>query len=92
MRFFGKMAGIMSTAGLLILGALITYAFMYKVQAVRERFGWFMIAIVLLLGALQAVCTGILAEVLIRVRYEQGNDRVYKVRKEYSLSVQTARK
>jgi glycosyltransferase involved in cell wall biosynthesis len=92
MRFFGKMAGIMSAVGLLILGVLIAYAFMYKVQAVRERFGWFMIAIVLLLGALQAVCTGILAEVLIRVRYEQGNNRVYKVRKEHSLSVQTARK
>lgn len=84
MRFFGKLGAIMSALGLSILGILFVYAFMYEVQAVKERLGWFMIAILLLLGALQAVCTGILAEILIRIRYEQSNDRVYKIRNQYS--------
>jgi glycosyltransferase involved in cell wall biosynthesis len=86
MRFFGKLGAAMSLIGLGVLGALFIYAYTYNVQAVKDRIGWFMISIVFLLGGLQALCTGILAEILIRVRYEQGNDRVYNIRNEYSQS------
>jgi len=40
-------------------------------------------SIMLLLASVQIVLTGILAEILVRVHYAQGDRRVYRVRQEW---------
>lgn len=84
MRAFGTI----SMAGFAISGSIIAYllgyAWIYDVATVRERSGWFLTALMLALASVQVLLTGILAEVLTRVHYAQGDRRVYGVRREIS--------
>jgi len=84
LRAFGKFAAAAFAAGAFIIGVLLVYAYAAGVQAVLEHIGWFMISIIFLLTSVQVILTGILAEILVRVLYAQGDRRVYSVRHEWN--------
>jgi glycosyltransferase involved in cell wall biosynthesis len=83
MRAFGKLGLFVCGIGSLILTVLVVYAYTFGVPAVRERQGWFLIAIMLLVSSVQIFFVGILAELIIRIHYAQGDRRVYTVRNEH---------
>jgi len=84
MRAFGKLSFLSFLAGSGIIGVLLISAWVENYAAVRERSGWFLMALVLLLSSLQFLLAGILGEILIRIHYAQGDRRVYQVRHEWS--------
>jgi glycosyltransferase involved in cell wall biosynthesis len=81
MRAFGKVATLAFAAGLAIIGVLVVYAYTYNIHAVQEHSGWFLIALVLVLTGVQLVVAGIVAEILIRIRYGREGHRIYRVRR-----------
>ena len=83
MRIFGKLAAIAFCAGGAILACLVVYAYVWNINAVSERSGWFILSMMLLLASVQITLSGILAEILTRVHYSQNNRRVYRVRNEW---------
>jgi len=83
MRIFGKLAAIAFGVGGTILAGLIIYAYVCDIHAVSERAGWFILSIMLLLAGVQIMLSGVLAEILARIHYSQGNRRVYRVRNEW---------
>jgi len=87
MRFFGAIGTFMLVSGFAILTVLFVLSYVYGVSMVKERVGWFVLSSLLLLGAVQSIFTGILGEILIRIRFELGNDRVYQIRKVYGRDV-----
>jgi glycosyltransferase involved in cell wall biosynthesis len=86
LRAFGKLGLMLGSIGAAILAALVIYGYAYNVAAVREHSGWFLVAIMLMLSALQIILVGILAEIMIRVHYSLGEHRVYNVRQEWPSS------
>ncbi|MGD0090659.1 MAG: glycosyltransferase family 2 protein [Planctomycetota bacterium] len=84
MRAFGTLSALSFAAGAGILAVLLGYAFVANVATVREHSGWFLMSIMLLLASVQILLTGILAEILIRIHYAQGDRRVYNVRREWT--------
>ena len=83
MRIFGALGLLTFIAGGGILSVLVAYAYLYDIPAVRQHSGWFIISVMLILGALQITLTGVLAEILVRVHYGIGDRRVYRVRREW---------
>jgi glycosyltransferase involved in cell wall biosynthesis len=85
MRAFGAISAIgFAVAGSIVV-YLLGYAWIYNVaDMVRLRSGWFLTAIMIALASVQVLLTGILAEILMRVHYAQGDRRVYSVRREWS--------
>jgi len=69
--------------GASILTVLIGYAYLTNIPTVRAYSGWFLTSIMLLLASVQIMLTGLLAEILVRVHYAQGDRRVYRVRREW---------
>jgi glycosyltransferase involved in cell wall biosynthesis len=84
MRAFGALGLLSFAAGSTILGCLLAYAYLYNVPAVRAYSGWFLMSVMLLLASVQITLTGILAELLVRIHYGQGDRRVYRVRREWT--------
>ncbi len=82
MRAFGTLGLLSGILGAGILSFLLGYAYVFNVPTVRLYLGWFLMSIMLLLASVQIVLTGILAEILVRVHYAQGDRRVYRVRQE----------
>ncbi len=83
MRIFGKLAVLAAAFGGAILAFLVVYAYACDIHAVQEHVGWFLLSIMLLLASVQIVLSGVLAEILARIHYSQGNRRVYRVRNEW---------
>jgi hypothetical protein len=46
----------------------------------RERPGWFLLSVMLMLSAVQIFIAGILAEMLIRIRFDGSGMTTYRVR------------
>jgi len=86
MRAFGKVALGAFTLGMGILLALVGYAYTAHVPAFRLHNGWFILGVMLILTAVQICLASILAEILIRVHYAQGDRRVYRARREWNAS------
>ncbi len=84
MRIFGKIASVAFGFASAILVGLFIYGVIYNVAAVRERSGWYLMSIMLYLAAVQILLSGILAEILVRIHFGQGDRRVYRVREEWS--------
>jgi glycosyltransferase involved in cell wall biosynthesis len=85
MRAFGAISAFGFCAAGSIVVYLLGYAWIYNVaDMVRLRSGWFLSAIMIALASVQVLLTGILAEILMRVHYAQGDRRVYSVRREWS--------
>ena len=51
---------------------------------IRERGGWFLLSSLLMLGGLQTLLTGIVAEILVRIYYQAGHTQQAYVRREWS--------
>lgn len=81
MRAFGKIASMIFAVGGAIIAALVAYAYTYNIHAVQEHSGWFLMAVVLILTAVQVILAGIVAEILVRIRYGRGDHRVYRIRR-----------
>lgn len=84
MRAFGALGLLAFGAGGTILAVLLGYSYLYNIATVREHSGWFMVSVMLLLASIQITLTGVLAEILVRVHYEVGEKRVYRVRHQWT--------
>ncbi len=91
LRIFGKIALAAFTVGGGILTFLVAYAYATNVPTVRAYSGWFLMSVMLILASVQIMMTGILAEILVRIHYGQGDRRVYRVREELRAAAGSAR-
>ncbi len=91
MRAFGALGLLAFTTGAGILAFLVGYSYLYDVATVRERSGWYLMSIMLLLASVQITTTGLLAEILVRVHYGIGDRRVYRVRDVFGAAETPAR-
>lgn len=83
MRAFGKLGLLAGGMGSTILGIMVAIAYTYNLPLFRDHPGWFILGSMLLLVSIQMILAGILAEILIRIHYSQGDGRVYRIRKEW---------
>lgn len=85
LKAFGKIAMALGVAGLGIAGGLLVYSWVTGFPGmVRAHSGWFLLASLLLLAALQILLTGIVAEILVRIYYSVSRDHGYVVRREWN--------
>jgi glycosyltransferase involved in cell wall biosynthesis len=84
LKAFGKIALALIVIGALISGSLVGYSWMTGIPTIRERGGWFLLSSLLMLGGLQTLLTGILAEILVRVYYQSGQSQAAYVRREWN--------
>ena len=75
---------LLIAAGVAIAAYLVGYAWVTGTPTVRERSGWFLLASLLMLGGLQTLLTGILAEILVRIYYQSGQSQQEHVRREWN--------
>ena len=79
-RVFGRLAlACMAVAGV-ILGVLAVLMVVYHVPVVRERGGWFILALVLLVSGVQFLLFGLVSEVVVRMYFYPGQAKPYLVR------------
>jgi glycosyltransferase involved in cell wall biosynthesis len=83
LRAFGKIAALLFIAGAMIAAWLLGLAFLTGEPTVRVRSGWFILSALLVLGSLQVMLAGILAEILVRIYYRSGGVQSYVVRDEW---------
>ena len=92
LKAFGKIAMLLGATGVAIAGGLLVYAWASGFPGiVRAHGGWFLLASLLLLGALQILLTGIVAEILVRIYYTVSRDHGYVVRREWTSGEQSVR-
>ena len=84
LKAFGKIGLLLIAAGVLISASLIGYSWVTGTSTIRERGGWFLLASLLMLGGLQTLLTGILAEILVRIYYQRGEAQEASVRREWN--------
>ena len=84
LKAFGKIALALILTGTLISGSLVGYSWITGISTIRERGGWFLLSSLLMLGGLQTLLTGILAEILVRVYYQSGQSHEAYVRREWN--------
>lgn len=79
-RVFGRLAlGSLALAGL-IMGILGLISVIYGIPVVRERSGWFLLALVLFVSGVQFLLFGLISEVIVRMFFYPGQARPYLVR------------
>ena len=79
-RVFGRLALATLAAAGAILGVLGFISLKYGVPVVRERSGWFLLALVLLVSGVQFMLFGLVSEVIVRIYYFPGQAKPYLVR------------
>jgi len=84
LKAFGKIGLLLAGAGLCISGSLLGYSWATGTPTIRERGGWFLLSSLLLLGGLQTLLTGILAEILVRIYYQNSHTQDSFVRREWN--------
>jgi glycosyltransferase involved in cell wall biosynthesis len=84
MRAFGSLGLAAFVAGGSIFSFLVAYGYYYHLPMVRDYSGWFLMSLMLILAAVQIVLAGVLAEVMVRIHYSQGDRRVYRIRQEWA--------
>jgi glycosyltransferase involved in cell wall biosynthesis len=84
LKAFGKIALLLITTGVAISGSLVVYSWATGTSTIRERGGWFLLSSLLMLGGLQTLLTGILAEILVRVYYQASPTQQALVRREWN--------
>ena len=87
LKAFGKIGLLLIATGLAISGSLVAYSIVTGTPTIRERGGWFLLSSLLMLGGLQTVLTGILAEILVRIYYQAGHTQQAYVRREWNSDV-----
>jgi glycosyltransferase involved in cell wall biosynthesis len=84
LKAFGKIGLLLIAIGVAISGSLVTYSAVTGTATIRERGGWFLLSSLLMLGGLQTLLTGILAEILVRIYYQAGHTQQAYVRREWN--------
>jgi glycosyltransferase involved in cell wall biosynthesis len=84
LRAFGKVAATCFGTGSFILAVLVACSYLLGYATFRQHLGWFNLGVSLILTSVQVMLAGILAELLIRVHYSQGDRRVYQLRHEWN--------
>ena len=79
-RVFGRLALACIALAAIILGVLGFYTLVYHVPVVRERSGWFLLALVLLVSGVQFLLFGLVSEVVVRMYFYPGQAKPYLVR------------
>ncbi len=80
-RVFGRLAlASLALAGVILL-VLAFYAVVYHVPVVRDRSGWFLLALVFLISGVQFLLFGLVSEVVVRMYFYPGQAKPYLVRK-----------
>jgi glycosyltransferase involved in cell wall biosynthesis len=80
-RVFGRLALATFALAAVIIGVLGAISVAYGVPVVRERSGWFLLSLVLLVSSVQFLLFGLVSEVIVRLYYYPGQARPYLVRK-----------
>ena len=80
-RVFGRLAVACIGVAAIILAVLGFYTLVYHVPVVRERSGWFLLALVLLVSGVQFLLFGLVSEVVVRMYFYPGQAKPYLVRK-----------
>jgi glycosyltransferase involved in cell wall biosynthesis len=80
-RVFGRLALVTLAVAAVIMGVLGMITIVYGVPVVRERSGWFLLALVLGVSSVQFLLFGLLSELLVRMYYFPGQAKPYLVRK-----------
>jgi glycosyltransferase involved in cell wall biosynthesis len=88
LKAFGKIGLLLIATGVAISGSLVAYSIVTGTPTIRERGGWFLLSSLLLLGGLQTLLTGILAEILVRIYYQAGHTQQAYVRREWNREVE----
>jgi hypothetical protein len=81
MRVFGRIAMALFAAATLISAILAFVYLVYDVPVVRERSGWFMLALMFYVACLQFLLFGLMSEVLVRLYFYPGQVKPYLVRR-----------
>jgi glycosyltransferase involved in cell wall biosynthesis len=84
LKAFGKIGLLLGASGFCISAFLVGYSWVTGTSTMRERGGWFLLSSLLLLGGLQTMLTGILAEILVRIYYQSGHTQQGFVRCEWN--------
>lgn len=80
-RVFGRLAlGTLALSGV-IMAVLAYISLAYGVPVVRERSGWFLLALVLFVSGIQFLLFGLVSEVVVRMFFYPGQVKPYLVRK-----------
>jgi glycosyltransferase involved in cell wall biosynthesis len=79
-RVFGRLALASVAAAALILSVLAYISLAYDVPVVRERSGWFLLALVLFVSGIQFLLFGLVSEVIVRMYFYPGQAKPYLVR------------
>jgi glycosyltransferase involved in cell wall biosynthesis len=81
MRVFGRLALLAIVAATCIMLGLAYITLVYNLPAVRERSGWFLLALVLYVSGVQFLLFGLVSEVVVRLYFYPGQAKPYLVRK-----------
>jgi glycosyltransferase involved in cell wall biosynthesis len=80
-RVFGRLALVTFAIGAVIIAVLGFISIEYGVPVVRERSGWFFLALVLGVSSVQFLLFGLISEVIVRMYYFPGQAKSFLVRK-----------
>ena len=80
-RVFGRLALLAITIAVAITAVLAYISLAYGVPVVRERSGWFLLALVLYVSGVQFLLFGLVSEVIVRLYFYPGHVKPYLVRK-----------
>jgi hypothetical protein len=84
LKAFGKVGLLLILIGVGISGYWVGYAWVTGTRTISQRGGWFLLSSLLMLGGLQTLLTGILAEILVRVYYQSDLTRQAYIRCEWN--------
>jgi glycosyltransferase involved in cell wall biosynthesis len=79
-RVFGRLAFVTLSLAGLIMAVLAFVSIAYGVPVVRERSGWFLLALVLFVSGIQFLLFGLISEVIVRMYFYPGQVKPYLVR------------
>src|SRR5207237_4780000 len=80
MRFFGKLGlAVIGVAAVISLVLLYVYL-RYDIPVVRDHSGWFIVSMIMYLAGIQFLFVGVLAELVVRMYFDQRRGSPYHVR------------
>jgi len=80
-RVFGRLALAAIAFAVVITAGLAYISIAYGIPVVRERSGWFLLALVLYVSGVQFLLFGLISEVIVRLYFYPGEAKPYLVRK-----------
>lgn len=79
-RVFGRLALLSIAAATTIMAVLGSISLAYGIPVVRDRSGWFLLALVLYVSGIQFLLFGLVSEVVVRLYFFPGKAKPYLVR------------